>query len=135
EITAPAPVPAPLAGIELNEGSGAAPFTAAIPVDTPVRVSPGIDTADDGCAPYPAGSLEGAIVVIRRGTCPFTDKGNNAAAAGALAVVIANNTSGGIIPSAPGVPVPIFGIEQSDGDALRDFAATAGETSGGIAYP
>jgi hypothetical protein len=135
EITSPAPVPEPLSAIMLNEGTGAVLFSASLPGDTPVRVSPGFDTADDGCAAYPAGAMQGAIAVIRRGTCPFTQKGANAAAAGAVAMVIANNVDGGIVPSVPGVTIPVFGITKADGDALRDFAATAGAMTGGIAYP
>lgn len=136
EITGPAPVPAALQAVVLAEGSGAAPFAAPIPGDTPVTVSPGIDGIDDACAALPAGAFAGAIAVIRRGGCTFAQKGGNAAAAGAVAVVIANNIDGGIIPSAPGVPVPIFGVSKADGDALRDFsAAGGGAVTGGIGFP
>ncbi len=134
-ITSPAPVPEPLDAILLTQGTGAAPFTAAVPGDTPVVVSPGIDSANDGCEAFPAGLFDGAVAVVRRGGCPFSLKGTNAAAAGALAVVIANNVAGGLTPSAPGVPVPLFSITQSDGDALRDFAAASGAITGGISYP
>lgn len=50
--------------------------------------------ADDGCAPFPADTpdLSNKIVLIRRGTCAFTDKMNNAAAFGAKYVIIYNNS-------------------------------------------
>ena len=40
------------------------------------------------CSALPAGSLAGAIALIQRGTCFFSDKINNAQNAGAIAVVI-----------------------------------------------
>ncbi|KAJ3494119.1 hypothetical protein NLG97_g4286 [Lecanicillium saksenae] len=49
--------------------------------------------ADDGCKPFPADTpdLSDKIVLIRRGTCAFSDKLNNAAAFGAKYVIIYNN--------------------------------------------
>ena len=41
-----------------------------------------------GCAALPAGSLAGAVALIQRGTCFYSDKINNAQNAGAIAVVI-----------------------------------------------
>lgn len=39
---------------------------------------------DDGCDAFPEGlDLTGKVVVIQRGSCAFTDKMSNAAAAGA----------------------------------------------------
>jgi len=135
QVTGPQPVPGPLQAIEMSPGSNGVSQTAAFPGTTPLIVSPGIDSVDDGCNAYPAGSLAGAIVVIRRGTCAFTIKTNNAAAAGAVAVIIANNAAGGIIPSVPDTTIPAFGILQSDGDALRNFAAANPSATAGIPYP
>lgn len=73
--------------------------------------------------------------MVRRGTCSFTIKTNAAAAAGAVAVVIANNAAGGIIPSVPDTTIPAFGILQADGDALRDFAAANPQATAGVPYP
>lgn len=123
QVTGPAPVPANLAPLVLNQGGSGVAFAATIPGTTPLMVSSGIDTASDGCAAYPASAFAGAIVVIRRGTCSFSIKVNNASAAGAIAVVIANNAAGVIIPSVPGTTIPVFSVLQSEGDALRDFVA------------
>jgi subtilisin family serine protease len=120
-VTGPSPVPANLAPIIVNQGSGGVAFSATIPGSTPLRISSGINAADDGCAAYPANTFAGAIAVIRRGTCSFSIKANNASAAGAVAVVIANNAAGVIVPSVPGTTVPVFSVLQSEGDALRDF--------------
>lgn len=124
QVTGPAPVPANLAPVIVNSGTGGVAFAATIPGTTPLLISPGISTTSDGCAAYAANSLTGAIVVIRRGTCSFTIKTNNAAAAGAIAVVIANNAAGVILPSVPGTTIPVFSVTQAEGDALRNFGQT-----------
>jgi subtilisin family serine protease len=121
QVTGPSPVPANLAPLLMADGSGGTPLSATIPATTPLLISPGISTTSDGCAAFPAGTFAGAIAVIRRGTCSFTIKTNNASAAGAIAVVIANNTTGGIAPSVPGTTIPVFGVPQTDGDNLRNF--------------
>src|ERR1039457_4528083 len=41
-----------------------------------------------GCAPLAAGSLAGAVALIQRGSCPFSDKINYAGNAGAQGVII-----------------------------------------------
>jgi subtilisin family serine protease len=53
----------------------------------------------------PGGSLTGAIVLIQRGDCPFAEKINNAAAAGAVAVLMFNN--------AGGPPIVMGGVEAT----------------------
>lgn len=136
QVTGPGSVPPAVGAILLTEGGGGTPFAAALPPGTPLRISAGFDTADDGCAAYPANTFQGAIAVIRRGTCAFTAKADNAVAAGALAVVIGNNQTGVISPSVPGAVRPVFGIEQVDANALRDFAATLGNlATAAIPYP
>ena len=59
-------------------------------------ISAPIVDAGDGCSAF-SGSLSGSIALIERGTCGFSVKGANAAAAGATAAIIYNNDpSGGI---------------------------------------
>ncbi|PBJ81521.1 protease domain-containing protein [Lysobacteraceae bacterium NML93-0399] len=135
EVTGPGEVPEPLSPVLVEEGTGGVAFNATIPADTPLRVSAGIDGPDDGCAAYPADAFDGAIVVIRRGSCAFSIKANNAAAAGARAVVIANNAAGGIIPSVPDTTIPVFGMPQADADLLRDFVAANPTATAGVLYP
>ncbi len=118
------------ADVALTLGTGGVAFTTSIPAGTPLRVSPGIDTVNDGCAAFPAGTFSGAIAVVRRGTCSFTIKANNATVAGAIAVVLANNVPGVTPLGFPGTSVPVFSITQASGNALRDHlvanpAATA----------
>lgn len=126
DVTSPAPVPATLRNLVLVEGGGSPSPSASLPATTPLRVSARINAVDDGCAAFTPGTFTGAIAVVRRGTCAFSIKVDNAVAAGAVAVVIANNQAGAISPSVPGVAVPVFSLSQAVADALRDFAAANG---------
>jgi subtilisin family serine protease len=79
-----------------------------------------IGGAGDACDPLAPGSLDGKVALVRRGTCTFTVKGNNAAAAGAVAVVFYNNAPG-VIPGNPvvtGVPIPAVAISGENGDLI-----------------
>jgi hypothetical protein len=134
--TGPAPVPGHLIAMVASQSTGGAQLAATIPGTTPLRISPGINTANDGCSAFAANAFAGAIAVIRRGTCPFTDKIANAAAAGAIAVVIVNNQAGIIIPATPGSAIPAFSLTQAAGDALRDFGnANPTTATAEIAHP
>ncbi|KAB5517533.1 peptidase S8/S53 domain-containing protein [Coniochaeta sp. 2T2.1] len=66
------------------------------------------NTADpaNGCDPYPASTpdLSGYIVLIRRGTCPFVQKVQNAVNKGAKYVIIYNNAEGTTKVDAAAVP-------------------------------
>jgi hypothetical protein len=61
----------------------------------------------------------GKVALIRRGTCFFSDKAANAAAAGATAAVIANRLGAGDFPQATqlvnAVSIPVVGISDSAG--------------------
>ncbi|MFY2762792.1 S8 family serine peptidase [Arenimonas sp. MALMAid1274] len=138
QVTGPAPVPAPLQPVVLNVGSGGVAFSATIPGTTRLFISPGIATTTDGCntAPFPAGAFTGGIALIRRGTCGFAEKVNNATTAGAVAVVIANNQAGAILPSVPGTTIPVFSVTQAEGDALASFGnANPSSATAQISFP
>mgnify|MGYP001092452396 CR=1 FL=1 len=76
-----------------------------------------------GCAPFPAGSLTGQVLLVDRGVCAVSIKGSNGAAAGAVAVIVANNAAGSVPPSfgfGGGSPtVPTLSITQAAGMALK----------------
>lgn len=136
QVTGPAPVPAPLQPVVLNAGTGGVSLAATIPGSTRLFISPGFATASDACAALPAGTFAGGIAVVRRGTCSFSIKANNATAAGAIAVVIANNQAGTVIPSAPGTTIPVFSVTQAEGDALGNFGnANPTNTTAQISFP
>jgi minor extracellular serine protease Vpr len=76
--------------------------------------------AGEACDPLPPGGLAGKVALVRRGTCTFTAKGANVAAAGAVAVVFYNNGPG-VIPGNPvvtGVPIPAAAISGENGDLI-----------------
>jgi subtilisin family serine protease len=91
-----------------------------------------------GCVttPFPAGSMTGKIALISRGTCTFLEKAQNAANAGAVAMIVYNNaaTAPGIMGNLNTSTIPAVMIAQADGIALRDFLTantTAAMTASG----
>ena len=130
-------VPANLSTILMNQGSGGVELTGAVP-NSALRAGPGFTGAADGCTAsggFPAGYFTNRIALVRRGTCAFTEKAANAAAAGARAVIIVNNAAGGIAPSVPGATVPVFGMAQTEGVALQALTVSNPSTSAVIPYP
>jgi hypothetical protein len=88
-----------------------------------VLVNDGTALPTEGCSPL-VGFPAGAIAVVDRGTCPFLDKVVNAEAAGASAVIIANNTDGNapILTGsfvAPPPTIPAVSVNQTDGNAIK----------------
>lgn len=79
-----------------------------------------------GANPYAAGEFAGRILLMDRGTCAVSFKVSNAAAAGAIAAIVANNVAqapgdlppdfsfGGGTPTIPG-----YTVTQADGNALK----------------
>ncbi len=76
-----------------------------------------------GCTPFPPGSLTGRVLLVDRGGCNVSIKGSNGAAAGAVAVIVANNVAGNVPPSfgfGGGTPtVPTLSITQAAGNQLK----------------
>jgi Zn-dependent M28 family amino/carboxypeptidase len=129
-------------------GSGFANVTAAVTA-VDVNLTPPRDPVTSGCdgafvdgatgiVPDPggpddfAGFPAGNIALVQRGTCTFALKANNAAAAGASAVVIFNqgNTPAretlivGTLAPNP-VSIPVVGASFADGAALAQPGSTA----------
>jgi len=92
----------------------------------------------EGCDPLTNdGDISGNIALIRRGTCAFTDKYNNAAAAGAVAIIVYNDgtTPGRIAPFemyAPGTTIPGAMISFPDGDLIETTVSGGGSVTGTI---
>jgi hypothetical protein len=80
----------------------------------------------DACEPFPAGSLNGQIVLVDRGTCNFITKVREAQRASAIGVVICNNVPGPpIAPAGDGfVGIPSVMISQADCDLIKIELAT-----------
>ncbi|MGY6555984.1 MAG: S8 family serine peptidase, partial [Wenzhouxiangella sp.] len=122
-ITGPGTPLAGLTNIAVNPGSSSPPSVGVI--DGPIRFDPDQPTGADGCVGFPTDFFAGAIALVERGTCAFADKINNAAAAGAIMVIIRNNQAGNISMNTSGqANVPAYSINsQATGTALRDFIA------------
>jgi hypothetical protein len=102
---------------------------------------------DDGCggpAPdgdnkvkrYPHNAFAGSIALISRGTCSFYVKVENAVAAGAVAVVIADNRPEGAFTALvtdattnARQTVPVYSVVQSDGASLQTWLVAHGNTA------
>src|SRR6185369_12225983 len=84
----------------------------------------GTGTPSDGCEAMTG--LTGKVALIDRGLCPFVQKVKNAQAAGAVAVIMANNQGGDSIltmgGSDPTITIPAALISQNDGAKLKGAA-------------
>jgi subtilisin family serine protease len=83
-------------------------------------------TTNDACNPLPAGSLTGKVALIRRGTCSFYTKAYNAQQAGAVGVVLYNNTAGLFNPTVAGTPpitIPVVAVSDTSGVLINNRIA------------
>ncbi len=88
----------------------------------------GLSTTD-GCSPLTnAAEVAGNIALVDRGTCPFVIKVRNAQAAGAAAVIVADNQPGsppaGLGGADPTIVIPAVRITKADGLAIRTELAS-----------
>ncbi|HEY4293837.1 PA domain-containing protein [Luteibacter sp.] len=93
-------------------------------------------TPNDGCAAITnAADIAGKVALIDRGTCDFTVKSLNAQAAGASAVLLANNQPAAVTPGgtpASPVTIPVILVNQVDGNTLKaNLAGLAGTVAKG----
>lgn len=85
---------------------------------------------------FPA-SVSGKIALIQRGSYTFETKINNAAAAGAVGVIIFNHTSGGdslITMEMGSATLPSVFIGHSAGEALLSRSLNEGDGTGRVAF-
>ena len=93
-------------------------------IEAPVRHSGKIDDTP-GCVPadYDGLSVKGAVVLVDRGSCPFSEKQAIAAKLGAVAMVVANNVDeekmGGTLGPDTEVTIPVISVSKADGARLR----------------
>jgi minor extracellular serine protease Vpr len=88
-------------------------------------------TTNDACSALVAGSLTGKVALIRRGTCSFWTKANNAYNAGAVGVVLYNNAAGRVSASVSGTPaitIPVVTITAADGAIINGRIASGAVT-------
>lgn len=81
----------------------------------------------DACEALPATAVSGKIVLADRGACTFVIKAGHAQAAGAIGLIVANNTGGTDIAGLGGddrtISIPVLMISQNDGATLRGASA------------
>ncbi|HQR67649.1 MAG TPA: PKD domain-containing protein [Thermoanaerobaculia bacterium] len=90
-------------------------------------------TTDACSALTNASSVAGKIALVDRGTCAFAQKASNVQAAGAIGIVVANNTdgvvnmakdTGGIWQS---ITIPVVSVSITDGATLKANLPAAGK--------
>ena len=114
------------AGIAGTKPFAQAAFGAAL---TPAGVSGQVVLMEDATAPINDGcealvnaaALAGNIALVDRGLFSFVLKAQAAQAAGAIALVIVNNTTGIVVPggSDPTITIPVVSVTQADGNAIK----------------
>ena len=72
-----------------------------------------------GCSAFPSNSFNGAIALISRGICSFSDKATNAQNAGAIAMLVYNNTDSAPFGMfLPNITLPSFMLTQQAGQTI-----------------
>jgi PA domain len=89
----------------------------------------------DGCTPFTnADAVAGKIALVDRGNCFFVEKARNAQAAGAIGLIVVDNTRDTCQPPPMGggtgdnsdITIPVISITQDDGGLLRTVDGARG---------
>jgi Zn-dependent M28 family amino/carboxypeptidase len=87
-------------------------------VPAPVEDSPGCTASDYDNLP-----VSGAVVLVDRGSCPFSQKEDAAVQRGAVAMIVADNVveerMGGTLGENTDVKIPVVSVSKPDGAQLR----------------
>lgn len=106
--------------------AGVLEYSAGTPPDGvsgPLVVAPTDETP--GCAPsdYDGLPVKGAVVLVDRGSCPFSQKQAIVTKLGAVALVVADNVDeekmGGTLGENTDVKIPVVSVSKADGARLR----------------
>lgn len=108
-------------------GFGPLPPAEGITADL-VLVEDAVEPVNDGCEPIiNASEIAGKIAVVDRGQCLFVEKVEAVQNAGALAVVVVNNTGGAPITmggdDADGITIPAIMIARASGLTIKNAMA------------
>ncbi len=113
--------PSSAAGTYGATGAAFGPFPPAEGVSGAFELAEDGTGTNEGCDPF-VGFPAGAIAIVDRGACAFVQKVGNAQAAGAVAVVVVNNspappvTMGGEDPS---ITIPAVMVSLADGTTIK----------------
>ena len=115
----------------LAQGAQFGPALNTTGVNGPIKLaSDGVAPTTDACEPIAAGTLNGSIALVERGTCDFTVKVKNAQNAGAVAVVVANNRDGDSVLVMSGTDTSItiasVFVSQNSGTTLKSIVPVDG---------
>ena len=106
------------------EGAAFGPALTTTGVSGTIRIA----APADGCGPITG--VSGAIALIDRGTCDFTDKVKNAQLAGAIAVIVADNQGGNELlvmgGKGGGIRTSSVFVSQNDGAVIKSLASATG---------
>jgi subtilisin family serine protease len=134
-VTIPVSVAGSLQNVpsQVSNGVGALQFATTQTLAVASALNLGNEYGCTASGAFAAGSMTGKFALIQRGppapgvACGFVEKINNAAAAGAVGVVIYDRTTGAPLSmdvnAAPGTTIPAVFIRQAAGYALRDYLA------------
>ncbi len=93
-------------------------------VPAPPDDSPGCTASD-----YDKLPVKGAVVLVDRGTCPFSEKESVVAQLGAAALIVADNVleerMGGTLGEETDVKMPVVSVTKTTGEQLRNKPGTA----------
>jgi hypothetical protein len=99
-----------------------------------VLVGDGSASPNQGCSPL-VGFPAGAIALVDRGTCSFVQKANNAQAAGAVAMIVANNVVGlptNLNGTDPNITIPAVHVSQDVGSTIKAGLPASGEIASNL---
>ena len=103
--------------VEYSLGTGPDGLTGPL-VAASAGEKPGCTASD-----YDGLPVQGAVLLVDRGGCPFNQKGNAAAERGAVAMVVADNVDeqqmGGTLGAGADVKIPVVSVTKSIGTQLR----------------
>lgn len=93
-------------------------------VSGPIVVARSEDTPGCTAEDYDGLPVEGAVVLVDRGSCPFGQKQSVAADRGAVALIVANNEdgpnmTGGTLGDTTNVRIPVVSVPKAAGEQIR----------------
>jgi Zn-dependent M28 family amino/carboxypeptidase len=92
-------------------------------VSGPLVAAPADDSPGCTASDYDGLPVQGAVVLVDRGTCPFSQKEDAVVQRGAVALIVADNVDekemGGTLGEHTDVKIPVVSVTKADGAALR----------------